>query len=602
MKVRLKLLIVFCLLASITSTIVANAQSKPELRYEVSMPEPYTHYFQVSMEVENLEKDYLDFQLPVWAPGSYLVREFAKSIDTFDAYGADGKTLEFEKINKNTWRVFSKNAEKIKVQYNVYAFELSVRTSFLDSSHGYINGSSVFMYVDGYKDLSSTLTVVPNESFSKVTTALANVPGEKFVYSAPNYDILADSPIEIGNQKIFNFEADGTSFTIAMYGDAPYDEDLLVSDMKKVVEACSQVFGSNPNKEYTFIIHNLDHSSGGLEHLNSTTLQVERWQYATKAGMQNFMSLVCHEYFHLWNVKRLRPVELGPFNYNEENYTRLLWVMEGITSYYDEMLLERTGILSKQEYLNRLQGGINRLENKPGAHVQSLADASFDAWIKAYRPNENSYNTTVSYYSKGSIVGAMLDIEIISATNGKKSLDDVMKYLYDTYHLKLDRGITEEDFINAVNKVAGKNMTKFFDDYVYSTTPIDYNGIFSKVGLSLNCIPTNPGSVKLGTSLSASDGKLMVKGVTRGTSAYDSGINANDEIIGVEGYRVDLKILNKILDTKKPGDIVTVTISRDGIIQDLKVKLQEDNVVRCAIEEVVEPSKKAEKIKAAWLK
>ncbi|MCG8475308.1 MAG: peptidase M61, partial [Cytophagales bacterium] len=483
-----------------------QAQKSPNVAYSLSMPEPHTHYFEVEMTLSGVSGKHQDIVMPVWAPGSYLVREFAKSVEDFRATGKNEKPLHSEKINKNTWRVNTKGEKKVQIRYKVYAFESSVRTSFLDSSHGTVSGTSVFMFAKDFKNAPVTLTVVPFNSWNRVDTGLQPVAGKSFTYRAENYDILADSPIEIGKQRQFNFNSRGTRFNVSMYGEAYYDENKLKTEMIKVVNACEDVFGSNPNKDYTFLVQNLTHSSGGLEHLNSTLLQVNRWTYSSRSGLQGFLGLVAHEYFHLWNVKRLRPKALGPFDYNNENYTKQLWVSEGITSYYDDLILARTGIYTENEYLSRLSSGISAIENQPGQRVQSLAMASFDAWIKAYRPNENSYNTTISYYSKGSVAGALLDLAIIDATNGKKKLDDVMRYLYKNIYQKSNRGFTEEDFQKAVNKIAGRNMQRFFDKVIYSTEKIDFNQYFEPIGLQLKDRNKGFRTMTLGASLNESGG------------------------------------------------------------------------------------------------
>ena len=427
-------------LFSILIAVPSESYAQIKMDYTLSMSKPYTHYFEVETKVTGLRKAYIDFLMPVWAPGSYLVRDFPKNVEFFKASDESGKNLKFEKINKYTWRVYSHNSDEVKLSYDVYAYEASVRTSFLDEAHGYLNGSSVFMYIENMKDLPSTLKIIPYKDWKKVSTGLNPVEGKKFTFRSPNYDILADSPIEIGNQDIINFKASGVDYSVAMYGKGNYNADTLKKYMTKVIEAETNIFNENPNKHYVFIIHNLTNGSGGLEHLNSTTLEVNRWIYS---NLTRFLSLVAHEHFHLWNVKRIRPIALGPFNYESENYTTLLWEMEGVTSYYSNLILRRTNIITPDNFLNNISGGISYVENTPGNNVQSASEASFDAWIKAYQPNENSYNTTISYYSKGAIIGMLLDLEIMNATDGKKNYDDVLKYLYNEYYKKLKRGFTK---------------------------------------------------------------------------------------------------------------------------------------------------------------
>ena len=388
-----------------------------------------------------------------------------------------------------------------------------------------------------------------------------------FTYQAPDYDILVDSPVEIGNQKTFDFTAAGVVHHVAMYGEGNYNIEKLKVDMAKIVEACTAVFGENPNKEYTFIIHNITHASGGLEHLSSTTLQVNRWTYEGDA-YKGFLSLVAHEYFHLWNVKRVRPIELGPFDYNNENYTSLLWVMEGFTSYYDELLLYRAGIYDEATIIRKFRGSISNIENQPGNKVQPVAHASFDAWIKAYRPNENSYNTTISYYSKGSVVANMLDLMIINKTKGKKNLDDVMQHLYKEFYKKLDRGFTPKEMQETLEVVSGLKLDDFYAKYINGTETFDYETIFGYAGLTVETI------VNKEPSLGVSESNNKIRRVYRGSSAYAGGLNVNDEILAIDGFRVNGN-LSDFVDAKKVGDEISLLISRDNIIQTIAFPLLE---------------------------
>ena len=536
------------------------------ISYEVSMTEPHTHYYEVKMNIDDYQKEYFDIQMPVWSPGSYLVREFAKNVEGLTAT-FNKKILRSEKVNKNTWRIYAENAKNVVINYKVYAFELTVRTSFIDASHAYFNGTSMFMFINELKNIPHNLTIIPFKSWKKVSTSLPKRNEMGFQYQAPDYDILVDSPVEIGNQETFDFTASDVLHHVAMYGHGNYDIETLKVDMGKVVDACTAVFGENPNKEYTFIIHNVANGGGGLEHLSSTTLQVNRWNY-TGNSYKGFLSLVAHEYFHLWNVKRIRPKNLGPFDYNNENYTSLLWVMEGFTSYYDELLLYRAGIYTEKEILRKFTGSIINIENQPGNKVQAVAHSSFDAWIKAYRPNENSYNTTISYYSKGSVVANMLDLIIIKNTKGKKNLDNVMQFLYSEYYKKEGRGFTDKEMQSALEKIAGIKLDAFFEKYINGTQTFDYKTIFGYAGFSVDAIVNN--EVSLGVSMSGN----KIQKVFRGSSAYQGGLNVNDEILAIDGYRTHGDVKDYI-GGRPVGDVVSLLISRDDMVQSISFPLLE---------------------------
>jgi predicted metalloprotease with PDZ domain len=553
------------------------ASAAPKISYKLSMPEPQTHYFEVEMRLEDFSGKNLDVTLPVWAPGSYLIREFPKNVEAFEAFAGSTKVAS-GKTDKNTWRIVT-GGKDVTVKYKVYAFELSVRTSFIDASHGYLNGTSVFMYPEGHKDLPSTLTVVPYKGWSKVSTGLPAVAGKPFTYRAENYDILADSPIEIGNHQILSFESNGVKHEVAMYGDANYDAKRLTTDMKKVTEEAAKVFGELPVKYYLFIVHNLQSGGGGLEHLNSTTLHATRTAYGTERGYEGFLNLVAHEYFHLWNVKRLRPIALGPFDYNQENYSRMLWVSEGFTSYYADVLTKRAGFTTDREYLDKIAGNITSVENTPGNKVVSAAQSSFDAWIKQYRPDENSYNTHLSYYSKGALLGMLLDLEILKATNGTKSLDDAMKALYDEYYKKKKRGFTDKEFQQGMEKFAGHSLDDFFTRYVYGVETPDYNAYLNAAGITLTDVNKNTNEPLLGAAISTASGKPVVTIVTRNGSAWQSGLNVNDEIVGVNGYRVTDDI-NKSIPAYAVGDVLELVVNRNGQLMILPVTLLKNQTLK----------------------
>ena len=501
-----------------------HAQS---VNYELSMPKPQNHYYHIKMELNDFNQKELNISLPVWAPGSYLVREFSKNINLVKAFDEKGNPLEIKKTRKNSWSIKKGNKQNVVIKYEVYAFELSVRTSFLDLTHGFVSGSGVFMFVEDYLDVSGSLKVIPYEGFTKVSTALPQAK-EKFTYNYSDYDQLVDCPIEIGNQIVFEFNAAGVKHTVAIYGDGNYVIEDLRNDMTKIIEEETKVFGQNPNKEYLFIIHNVVNGQGGLEHKNSTTLSVNRWTYSG-SNYVKFLSLVAHEYFHLWNVKRIRPIELGPFDYNQENYTDLLWVMEGFTSYYDELILLRSGYYSQHQMLGKIESAINYVEGSEGSRVQPLAHASFDAWVKAYRPNENSSNTSMSYYSRGSIIAALLDVMIIENSKGKKCLDHFLQALYSNFYENKGRGFTSKEFKKELESFVGKNLDEFYVKYIDGTEIPPYSNIFGRIGVDVQDVSKS--YPDFGASITSSGGKAIIKSIRSNSAAEDAGLSVNEENI-----------------------------------------------------------------------
>jgi predicted metalloprotease with PDZ domain len=543
------------------------------ISYELRMPKPQNHYFEVQMNISEVNEKQIEVKLPVWTPGSYLVREFSKNINLVKAFTKDGKPLKVSKKSKNAWIIETENSKDVQVKYEVYSFEVSVRTPFLDLSHGFVSGSGVFMYVEKAMNQAGSLTIFPHESFKRISTSLSRDnskgSGQRFLFE--DYDQLVDCPIEIGNQEIFEFTAAGVLHTVAMYGEFNGNVDQIKRDMAKIVEAETAVIGKNPNKNYTFIVHNVVDGQGGLEHKSSCVLSVNRWTYAGNQYV-DFLNLVAHEYFHLWNVKRIRPIELGPFNYDQENYTSLLWVMEGFTSYYDELILRRTGFYSEEQFLSKLQSSINYVEGTPGSRVQPVAHASFDAWVKAYRPNENSSNTTMTYYSRGSVLASLIDAMIVADSDGKKCLDHFMQHLYVTYFEGLKRGFSEAEFKAELSKFVGKNMDDFFAKYVDGTEVIPYKEFYAPVGLNVQDISSNNPS--FGASVREEGGKVMVKSVRYGSSAEEAGISVGDEIIGCNAYRVDQGMFEGMMSGMDNLESCELLVARDEKLFSVQVTIQ----------------------------
>lgn len=552
----------FFSLAFVAMIFMTSAQ---DISYTVSMERPQSHYYQVAMQMDGFSEKELNVKMPIWAPGSYLAREFAKNVNLVTATDEKGRQLKVKKINKNTWNIQKGKAKKVTVNYDVYAFELTVRTSFLDMTHGFISGSGVFMYPENHKDLSGKVTVIPHSSFSRVTTALKpeseGVTGDgaqTFVYK--DYDQLVDCPIEVGNQIEFDFDAAGVKHHVAIYGTGNHNVTALKEDMANVVESATGIFGQNPNKEYTFIIHNVVNGQGGLEHVNSTVLSVNRWTYSGDDYV-DFLDLVAHEYFHLWNVKRIRPIELGPFDYDSENYTSLLWVMEGFTSYYEKVILLRAGYYSQEEFLKKMFSSLNYVEGNIGSRVQPVAHASFDAWIKAYRPNENSRNTTMSYYSRGSVIAMLIDAMIITDSKGEKCLDNFMQHIYTTFYEGKKRGFSDAEFKAELESFTGRNLDEFYAKYIDGTEIPDYNEFLEPIGVAVSYAGVLKPSA--GVSTSASGGNVMVRSIRSGSAAEDAGLSVNDEIIAVNNYRMDKAMLDAFMGSLSIGEEVEILYSRE---------------------------------------
>ena len=583
-----------------TVTFSATFSNRGSISYYVSAPNPSTHYFEVELELTDFNGDFADFKLPVWTPGSYLVREYAKNVEGFTAHSSDNKVLDFHKLNKNTWRVEKRGVDLVVIKYRVYANEGSVRMSYLDENHAFIMANTLLMYVEELRNNSTVLQLAFDEKWTAISTSLQKKEGTSSSYHAPNYDVLVDSPIEIGTHDVIEFTAAGVPHEIALYGAVAYDEEKLMGDLTKIIESATSVFGENPNEKYTFIIH-ADGRGGGLEHTSSTVLGVNRWTFTNERSYTYFLGLAAHEYFHLWLVKRLKPVELDYLNYDKEIYTDLLWVMEGFTSYFEERIMLECGFYSEMKFINNLIRQMEQVQNTPGAQEQSVAEASFDAWIKFYRKNENSQNNQISYYGKGLVLGAILDLLIIDGSKADKTLGDVMLELYHQFYKNMDKGIKSDDLKEAVEKASGENLSDFFDQYVYGTKDIDYKKFLLLAGIELDDTNDNTNTKSIGAVLSEEEGKLIIKSLRRGGSAYEHGLNVGDELLAINEYRVDKQNVGRIIDFFDAKDNVSVTLSRKGVIQQKVVEIRKDEAVRYSFKILKNPTKKQEKVYKTWM-
>ena len=603
-------ILIFCLTPTVSLAQQNNRDAMPpDIAFTVSMPKPYTHLLEVEMRVRNTAAPLppqIDLIMPVWTPGSYLVREFERHVQDFAAKNADAKTLMWRKVNKNTWRVDTGGAREIVISYRVYANELTVRTNQLNDRHAFWNNAALLMYVDNWLNAPVTLRIAPYGDW-KIATGLPAVAGQQNTFRAENFDVLYDSPVEVSAFKTLTFDVRGVPHRIVIDGEGNYDAERMRRDVQKIVETSVALMGDIPYRDYTFILHLRSTGGGGLEHLNSTALIFSRFNFRAETSYRGFLTLVAHEFFHLWNVKRIRPDALGPFDYTKENYTRLLWVAEGLTSYYEDIIVRRANLVSVKDYLDGLARDIQNLQNTPGRRVMSVEESSFDAWIKFYRPDENSINSQISYYDKGAIIGVLLDLEIRRRSNGAKSLDDVMRYLYTEY-AKRGRNYTPEDFQRACELAAGSSLEDFFRRYVRGREELDYNATLEAAGLRLETMGGSADTKKapvekafLGATLIQENDRLVVRNVPAGTPAYDQGLNAGDQIIAFEGMRVTRDSFNMRLEEKRPGDTIRLTIFRSDDLRSFEIKLGGRVDANYRIVPVKQPSEKQSRTFQSWL-
>jgi predicted metalloprotease with PDZ domain len=562
---------------AMTHTVVADAQTAGALaaaaaiRYTVSFPAPHTHYVEVSAAVPTGGRPQVEVMMAVWTPGSYLVREFSRHVENVTAAAPGGRALDVEKSDKNRWRITTGGAPTVDLRYRVYGREMSVRTNWIEAGFALLNGAPTFMTLADGTSRPHEVTIVPAAGWKRSMTGLEEIAGSEHHYRAADYDTLVDSPILIGNPAVYEFTVEGKRHYLVNEGEAGvFDGARAARDLETVVREHLRMWGSLPYDKYLFL-NVLTEGGGGLEHRNSAVLMASRWTTRTRRTYLGWLELAAHEFFHAWNVKRLRPVELGPFDYENEVHTRSLWIVEGITDYYADLIVHRAGLSAREEYLDSLSNKIEELQTTPGRAVQSAELASFDAWIKYYRPDENSPNTSISYYTKGAVLAFLLDARIRRDTGGNRSLDDVMRTAYDKY--AATRGFTPDDFQAVVEQVSGTKLDSFWDSAIGGTAELDYREALDTLGLRFRPVVDRPGKAWLGVTTRNDAGRLLVSQVRRDTPAYAAGLNVDDEIIAIGDFRVRADRLESRLEQYTPGDRVTLLVARREQLLRIEVTL-----------------------------
>ena len=541
------------------------------IRYTLRFPAPHTHYVEVSAAVPTGGRPDVELMMAVWTPGSYLVREFSRHVEGVTAVGTGGRALAVEKSDKNRWRVTTGGADTVTVSYRVYGREMSVRTNWIEAGFALINGAPTFLTLGDQVKRPHEVVITPAAGWRRSMTGLEPLPGGEHRYRAADFDVLVDSPILLGNPAVYEFTVDGKPHYLVNEGEAGlFDGARAAKDLEAITREQLRFWGSLPYDRYLFL-NVITEASGGLEHLNSTVLMTSRWTTRTRRAYVSWLELASHELFHAWNVKRLRPVELGPFDYENEVHTRSLWMAEGVTDYYADLLVHRAGLTSREEYLDALSTKIDELQTTPGRLVQSAELASFDAWIRYYRPDENSPNVSVSYYTKGAVVAFLLDARIRNATKGARSLDDVLRAAYQKY--AGPRGFTPDEFRQIAESVAGAPLAAFWDSAIEGISELDYKEALDALGLRFRAGgPASP-RAWLGITTRVDAGRLLVSQVRRETPALAAGLNVDDEILAIDDFRVRAEAWDTRLQQYRPGDRVQLLVARRDQLMRLPVTI-----------------------------
>ena len=524
--------------------------------------------------------------MPAWIPGSYLVREFAKHIVSIRAE-AGGKAVRLKKLDKHTWQAAPvKGSEPLTITMTVYAWDLSVRGAHLDTTHGFFNGTSVFLRVLGQEDSPCLVHIAPPSGTAykhwRLATSLPPARGERGaakplgfgLFQAANYDELIDHPVEMGSFTHFSFEAGGVPHEVAITGRHDCDTERLAADLAKICTAQIDFFARPaPMTRYVFLVTAVGDAYGGLEHRASTALICKRadlpkpGQTTISEGYRRFLGLCSHEYFHTWNVKRIKPAAFIPYDLERENYTSLLWAFEGFTSYYDDLFLLRSGVIDRASWLELIGETLTNVRKTPGRQVQSLSESSFDAWIKYYRQDENTPNAVVSYYTKGALFGLALDLTL--RAGGKATLDAVMQALWQRHGLT-GLGVGDEDIRRIAEELSGLSLKRFFTDYADSTRELPLERLLATAGLRLEWIPDPKAKhgVDLGIRTRVENNEVVLAAVHPGGAAHAAGLSAGDTLVALDGLRITPATFDALLARQRPGNTVGVhAFRRDELLQ-----------------------------------
>jgi predicted metalloprotease with PDZ domain len=573
------------------------------MAFTVSMEDPNNHLFHVVFRCDGLKGDALDFKMPVWTPGYYSLLNYANNVEHFRAENGAGTSFEWSKSATNAWHVQRRGTASVVVTYDVRADRPFVANCYLDQNRGYIMPAGLLMHVAGQIQHPLTLTIVTNPAWTTVATGLEPASLETpHTFVAPNFDILYDSPILMGNlEKLPSFEIQGIPHDFFGYKLAEFDREHFMEDLKRVLEAGIAVIGEIPYKHYTFLA--IGAGGGGIEHLNSTSFGFSGGRLNNPTGRIRDLSFLAHEYFHNYNVKRIRPIALGPFNYDTTNLTTMLWVSEGFTVYYEYLLVARAGLMTETELLNGFTREIVAYEGNPGHLFQSATDSSLQTWSQGSfggGRGRGGLRKTISYYNKGAVLGLLLDLKLRHETKNAKSLDTAMRALYREYYQEKERGWTDSEFRAVCERVARTGLNEYFH-YATTTTDIDYDKYLGYAGLQLE--PRRElTNAWLGVVCEEKEGKLFVAAMESNSPAQRAGLKPQDEIKELDGVAVDTKGLTDALAVRNPGDKVTFTVLRSDKEHKLEATLGHKLERTFRIKRIANPDPLQAEILKSWLK
>ncbi|MBD2756427.1 M61 family metallopeptidase [Spirosoma validum] len=580
------------------STQLFAQKTAEVMAFDVTMNQPANHLFHVTLHYVNKGSEAIDFKLPAWTPGYYQLMNYASNVENFQATDKAGKALKWEKTGNNTWRVNTNKASELKLLYDVKATRNFVAGNYLDENRGYISPAGVFMHVANQIQQPATVTLHPYSGWkSTIATGLDSIPGQSNTFTAPNFDVLYDSPMLMGNlDQLPSFTVNGIPHYFVGYNIGKFDQQQFVSDLKKIVEAGAAVIGDIPYKHYTFIA--IGPGGGGIEHLNSTSISFDGNGLNTPQGKLRLYKFLAHEYFHHYNVKRIRPVSLGPFDYDRENRTNMLWVSEGFTVYYEYLILRRAGLMTDDELLNALRTNLSAYENKPGHLFQSATQASYETWEDGPfgRTGDDAYKT-ISYYEKGPVLGMLLDFKIRHETKNKKSLDDVMQTLYQEYYQKKNRGFTDQEFRQVSEKTAGTSLIEVFD-YASTVKPIDYPKYLAYAGLAVDTTFKQVSKAWLGLAVREKSDSVYVSDVDWESPAWKAGVRSGSVVLKLNDQPATVSALKSL----NPDVPVKLVVAQRGQVTEKSITPGKKSERSFQITRLPNPDKLQNAILTDWLR
>jgi predicted metalloprotease with PDZ domain len=557
------------LLVSSIFAVCAAPAALADVNYSLKIAEPQHHLGNVSVEFPKTAQAHLDIKLPAWRSGRYEILNLANGVRYFSAKDDDGKVLKWEKIDHSTWRVHLNEPTEVNIDYQVYANELGKRARHIDDSHAFIDASGFFMFSESFRQEPVTVNLDVPKKWRSVS-GMDNLKG-KHSFKASDYDVLVDSPIETGINQLHTFEVGGREYDLVIWGEGNYDVELMLTDLKKLVATGNVIWDGYPYERYVFMVHATSGAGGATEHLNSTIIQRPRDRFASREDYLGFISTAAHEFIHTWNVKAYRPKGLVPYDYTNMNYSTLLWMAEGSTSYFEDHLLVRSGIQTIEEFFKVMTKTINRHLQTPGREVQSASETSFDKWINQGGDHARNYGTNI--YLEGSLISMALDIDLLEQSQGEISYRDVHKALYKQH--KLPAGFTEQDVLAILKDLTGRDYTNWWQANVASPAQIDFDVLLAKVGLSYE-LPEKAKALANIDAMAKNTGELLtLTHVRRDGAAWKAGLTTDDKIVAINKYHVG-KDLTKSLETFKAGDKVKVDFIRRDALMSTQLVLSED--------------------------